>query len=64
MRHHGFKLSLEELIKARDHGVDDEFVSDWIDAGYKDLTIGELVRLRDHGVSASWRFPSVNFVPT
>jgi hypothetical protein len=54
MRRHGYKLALGDLVNARDHGVDDEFVSGFAGLGYKDLTIGELIRLRDHGVTPAW----------
>jgi hypothetical protein len=47
---HGFrKLPLEHLIKARDHGVDIDYINDMKHHGY-DLDLDELIGARDHGV--------------
>jgi DNA-binding winged helix-turn-helix (wHTH) protein len=44
-------LSLEEAIKARQHGVDPLFVKSLASLGYTGLSTGELIRARNHGVN-------------
>jgi len=67
LRHHGIKLeyiremiklgysklTLEDYIRLRDHGVTTAFAADLQNAGY-DLTAGRIVELRDHGVSSQF----------
>ena len=56
------KLSADELVRARDHGVSPSSRADAQIAGYGTLTMDQLVNARDHGVSASssvrWRRPA------
>ena len=54
LRQHGYRLTLDELITARDHGVDDSFVTKMAGLGYAKLSLEELVGARDHGVDADY----------
>ena len=52
MRERGYgTLTIDELINARDHGVDVDYVSGMHALGYANLPIAGLVRMRDHGVT-------------
>ncbi len=44
-------LSLDELIRQRDHGVSPAYLREQNELGYKGLTVDDLVGLRNHGVS-------------
>jgi hypothetical protein len=54
MRQLGYMLAADELIRARDHGVEPEYIEDMAMEGYKGLPIETLIRLRDHGVTTDW----------
>ena len=54
MRKLGYTLAAEDLIRARDHGVDPEYIEDMSLEGYKGVPIETLIRLRDHGVTADY----------
>ena len=41
-------------MKARDHGVDPEFVSGMDKAGYRKSSFAQLLRARDHGVDPQY----------
>ncbi len=43
-------LALEELVRARDNGVDGRYIQGMADAGYKKVALADLVRARQHGV--------------
>ena len=48
----GYKdLSLEQLIRLRDHGVDPTYIRELKTMGYTNQTPDDLVQLRDRGVS-------------
>ena len=44
-------LTLDALIRLRDHGVNPEYIDELSRIGYAGLSVDELVSLRDHGVS-------------
>jgi len=50
----GHPLSLDELIRARDHGVSAAYVRDLSALGYPRVSLDTLIRLRDHGVSPEY----------
>jgi hypothetical protein len=41
--------SLEELVRARDHGVDPEYLKRLQRLGMKDVTLSEAISMRDRG---------------
>jgi hypothetical protein len=41
----------EDLVEARDHGVDPSYISSLKAAGYDGLSLADLRRARDHGVT-------------
>lgn len=47
-------LSVDQLIKLRDHGVDGEYLAGLRKAGYTGLSVDDVVRLRDHGVDPAY----------
>jgi len=48
------KLTLDEITRARNHGVTLEYIKAMKAEGYKAATIEDLVRTRDHGVTAAY----------
>lgn len=48
------KLTLEQITRARNHGVTIEYVKAMKAEGYHAATIEDLVRTRDHGVTAAY----------
>jgi hypothetical protein len=48
------KLSLEQIRRARNHGVTIEYIKSMKAEGYKAATLEDLVRTRDHGVTAAY----------
>jgi hypothetical protein len=44
-------VPLDEVVRARDHGVSADYVADMKGLGLKDLTLSQIVRMRDHGVT-------------
>lgn len=50
--YHG--LSVDQLIRLRDHGVDGAYLAGLRAAGYSGLSVDDVVRLRDHGVDPSY----------
>jgi hypothetical protein len=53
LRSLGYSLSLEQLVDARNHGVDADYVSALRQLGYQ-LTLEELIAARNHGVDAAY----------
>jgi hypothetical protein len=53
MRQLGFKPDLDDVIRARDHGIDPEFVGEMRRLGYT-MTLPDLIRARDHGVTPDY----------
>jgi DNA-binding winged helix-turn-helix (wHTH) protein len=47
-------LSMEDLIKLHNHGVNAEFLREIRQEGYDAVTLDELIRLRNHGVDAEF----------
>jgi beta-lactamase regulating signal transducer with metallopeptidase domain len=47
-------LSVDQLIRLRDHGVSGEYLAQLKAAGYANLPIEDVIRLRDHGVDPSF----------
>jgi DNA-binding winged helix-turn-helix (wHTH) protein len=47
-------LSVDELIKLRNHGVTPEFIEGLKTHGYGSLSIEQLLKLRNHGVTAEF----------
>ena len=47
-------LSMEDLIKLHNYGVNAEFVREIRQEGYDAVTLDELIRLRNHGVDAEF----------
>src|SRR5207247_6778371 len=43
-------LSLDQLIRMKDHGVDAEFIRRAKSQGFQNLSLDQLIRLRDAGV--------------
>ena len=54
MRQLGFAVPIDELVRARDHGVTVEFVREMAALGYTNLTLDNLIRIRDHGVTPDY----------
>jgi beta-lactamase regulating signal transducer with metallopeptidase domain len=50
----GVRPTIDQLVRAAQHGVDPEFVRGLRDAGYKDLGLDELIALRNHGVDPDY----------
>ncbi len=54
-RHGGFTSTagspIEDIVRAKDHGVSAEYIADMKDIGLKNLTLSDIVRLRDHGIT-------------
>jgi hypothetical protein len=48
----GYQLTLDELIAARDHGVDAGYINEMASAGYQHPSLVQLIKLRDHGINA------------
>ena len=48
------KLTLDEITRARNHGVTTDYIKSMKAEGYKAATIEDLVRAKDHGVSATY----------
>ncbi len=44
-------LRLDEVVKARDHGVSTEFLSEFKQLGFPQPSLADLANLRDHGVT-------------
>ena len=44
------KLSADEMIRLRDHGVDPAYVARVRASGYENLTVDQIIKLREHGV--------------
>jgi bla regulator protein blaR1 len=47
-------LSVDQLIRLRDHGVDGTYLAGLRAAGYAGLSVEDVIRLRDHGVDPSY----------
>jgi bla regulator protein BlaR1 len=47
-------IDVDLLIKAKEHGVTDEYLQDMRDLGYKPLSLEKAIRLVDHGVTADF----------
>jgi eukaryotic-like serine/threonine-protein kinase len=47
-------LPVGELIRARNHGVNPEFIQELRREGYDSVSLDELIRLRNHGVTAEF----------
>ena len=47
-------LSDDDLVQARDHGVDPEYVRGMAAVGYKAVALDQLIRMRDHGVDPAY----------
>src|SRR5579872_1177699 len=45
------KVSVDQIIQLREHGVSPSFISSIHDLGYKNFSLDKAVELRDHGVS-------------
>jgi len=54
MRQLGFAVPIDELVRARDHGVTADFVRELAALGYPNLTLDQLIRMRDHGVTPDY----------
>jgi hypothetical protein len=54
LRHLGYQLTMAELISGRDHGVDADYATAIVSAGYERPTLAELIQLRDHGVTPEY----------
>jgi len=55
LKSEGFdKLTLDEITRARNHGVTLEYIKAMKAEGYKAATIEDLVRTRDHGVTPQY----------
>src|SRR5579859_2548335 len=50
----GYEFTLDELIRAGNHGVNSEYVKAMQALGYKPATLQLLVRMRDHGVDPEY----------
>jgi hypothetical protein len=48
------KLSAEQLVRLRDHGVSGAYVRDLGAQGFKNVPLEDVVRSKDHGVSAEY----------
>lgn len=48
------KLTLDEITRARNHGLTVDYIKGMKAEGYKTTTIEELVRTRDHGVTPAY----------
>jgi hypothetical protein len=47
----GFEsISLEELVRCRDHGVTPGYIQKLRTRGMQNLTIDQIIRLRDNGI--------------
>ena len=44
------RLTVDELVGARDHGVDPQYVGGLAALGYKGIQLAILIKMRDHGV--------------
>jgi beta-lactamase regulating signal transducer with metallopeptidase domain len=47
-------ISVDQLIRCKEHGVTGEFIADLRKLGYKDLSLEKAVALVDHGVSTEF----------
>jgi beta-lactamase regulating signal transducer with metallopeptidase domain len=47
-------ISVDQLIRCKEHGVTGEFIADLRKLGYKDFSLDKAVELVDHGVSAEF----------
>ena len=55
LKSEGFQnLGLDQITRARNHGVTVEYIKSMKAEGYKAATLEELVRTRDHGVTAAY----------
>ncbi len=55
LKSEGFdKLTLDQITRARNHGVTLDYIKSMKAEGYKAATIDDLVRTRDHGVTAAY----------
>ena len=54
MQQLGYTLPIDELVRARDHGVSAEYVREHGGARLQRLPIDALIRLRDHGVTPEY----------
>lgn len=45
------KVSVDQIIELREHGVTPAFVSSFHDMGYKEISLDKALELRDHGVN-------------
>ena len=50
----GSGTTLDELVRARDHGVTPEYVQEIKALGFSAQTLEQFVRLRDHGVKSEY----------
>src|SRR5262249_5729435 len=50
----GYQLSLDEAIKARDHGIDPKYAREMDEAGFGKLSMDMMIKARDHGVSSNY----------
>lgn len=48
------KLSLDDITRARNHGITVDYIKGMKAEGYKTTTLEELVRTRDHGVTPAY----------
>ena len=44
------KVSAEEIVRCRDHGVTPEYIQKLRSRGVQNLTLDQIIRLRDHGI--------------
>jgi hypothetical protein len=44
------KVSVDQIIAMRDHGVSPSFINSFHEMGYKDMSLDQAIKLRDHGV--------------
>ena len=49
-----YRVPIEDLLRARDHGVSVSYLQGLAEAGYKGLPLDEVVRMRDHGVTSAF----------
>ena len=45
---------MDQLVTARDHGVNPDYVREMTTLSQRKLTLEELIRVRDHGVGANF----------
>ena len=48
------KLSVDQIIEMREHGVSPSFINSFHDMGYKDISADKAIELRDHGVTPDY----------